>query len=299
MTGDVGADARVLRHLESSRDVVDAALEIFLPPAGTGRMVAHEAMRWSIFAGGKRFRPALVLAAADLFDAPREDSVPAAAAVEMIHTYSLIHDDLPAMDDDDWRRGRPSCHRKFDEAIAILAGDALSNLAFLTLAERVADPTLGRAMIRELAGASGTDGMIGGQVLDIQAENLAPDRALVEDIHRRKTAALIRASVVMGGIAARAGADTLAALARYGEALGLAFQIVDDVIDVVGDPKDTGKSRGKDAAQNKMTYPACYGVTESLRMAEDFAERAVATVRPFDGDGLLQAYASFVVTRRS
>jgi geranylgeranyl diphosphate synthase type II len=228
-------------------------------------------MRYSLFAGGKRIRPLLCIAAAEsISDAPIGVER-AACALELIHTYSLIHDDLPALDNDDLRRGLPTCHIKFGEAMAILTGDALLTLAFEVLSRLdTIDAIRKVALIEELARASGTvGGMIGGQVHDIEGEGKRPDAKLLESIHRAKTGALLRASVRMGAIYAQADDAQLAALTSYGEHTGLAFQIVDDILDVEQTSEDLGKTAGKDAAQQKITFPAVYGVEASRRMAEE------------------------------
>jgi geranylgeranyl diphosphate synthase, type II len=257
---------------------VDAALHRWVPAEPVDPPGIHKAMRYSLFAGGKRIRPLLAIAAAEaVCDLPGgvED---AACSLELIHTYSLIHDDLPALDNDDLRRGRPTCHKVFGDAMAILAGDALLTLAFEVLARlEGVDAERRIRLVEELARASGTvGGMIGGQVNDIEGEGKHPTAALLESIHRAKTGALLRASVRMGAIYARASADQLDALTRFGEHAGLAFQIVDDVLDVEQPSEKLGKTAGKDAAQHKITFPAVYGLEASKQMAE--AERVAAHV---------------------
>jgi len=259
--------------LAARRAEVDALLDERLPALARsddpGRLV--EAMRYSLLAPGKRLRPILALAAAQAVGgAPDEPTRIAAAAVELVHCYSLIHDDLPAMDDDDMRRGRPTSHKVFGEATAILAGDALLTLAFETLAamDAVSEDRKTR-VIAELATAAGTvGGMIGGQVADLEGEGKPPSAPLLESIHRAKTGALLRASVRMGAIYAGADQRQLDALSRYGEHVGLAFQIVDDILDVEQSSESLGKTAGKDAQQHKITFPAVYGLDESRRMAE-------------------------------
>jgi len=257
-------------YIADRQRTVDEALTRLVPPETANPVTIHRAMRYSLFAGGKRIRPLLALAAADAVsdDTPGVES--AACALELIHTYSLIHDDLPALDNDDLRRGRPTCHKVFGEAMAILAGDALLTLAFEVLSKlENVDAERRIQLVRELATASGTvGGMIGGQVNDLEGEGQAPTAELLESIHRAKTGALLRASVRMGAICAGADADQLEALTRFGEHIGLAFQIVDDVLDVEQSSEALGKTAGKDAQQHKITFPAVYGIECSRAMAE-------------------------------
>jgi geranylgeranyl diphosphate synthase type II len=241
-------------------------------------------MRYSLFAGGKRIRPLLAIAAAEAVSDSPDGIENAACSLELIHTYSLIHDDLPALDNDDLRRGRPTCHKVFGDAMAILAGDALLTLAFEVLAglEGVDAPRRIR-LVEELARASGTvGGMIGGQVNDIEGEGKHATAALLDSIHRAKTGALLRASVRMGGIYACAKSTQLEALTRFGEHAGLAFQIVDDVLDVEQPSEKLGKTAGKDAAQHKITFPAVYGLEQSKKMAEAERQAAHAALTSFD-----------------
>ncbi len=257
-------------------------------------------MRYSLFAGGKRIRPLLCLEAA----AAVGDSTPGietpACALEMIHTYSLIHDDLPALDNDDYRRGKLTCHKVFGEAIAILAGDALLTRAFQVVAEMESLEAARRiAMVAELAQAAGTvDGMIGGQVADLEAEGCAVSEQHLHYIHRSKTAALIRAAVRVGGIFAGAAPEQHLALSGFGEQIGLAFQIVDDVLDVVASSDGLGKTAGKDARQQKATFPALYGVERSRQMAGQARQRALEALRPFgERRRRLEQMASLIVER--
>ena len=263
-------------YIASRQTAVDAALERVVPAEATDPHTIHQAMRYSLFAGGKRIRPLLAIAAAETIAGDDVSNITFAVSLELIHTYSLIHDDLPALDNDDLRRGRPTCHKVFGDAMAILAGDALLTLAFEVLAKLEAVPAHQMVhLVRELAVASGTvGGMIGGQVNDIEGENKPPTEALLESIHRAKTGALLRASVRMGGIYAAANESQLAALTSFGEHAGLAFQIVDDILDVEQPSEKLGKTAGKDAAQNKITFPAVYGLERSRAMAE--AERVAA-----------------------
>jgi geranylgeranyl pyrophosphate synthase len=255
--------------LASTRTLVEVELNSVLPLAGTAPEKIHQAIRWSVFAGGKRFRPALLIATGQVFDAPIKRMLKTACALEMIHTYSLIHDDLPAMDDDDLRRGRPTCHVRFDEATAILAGDALQTLAFRTIAhDDELDDSTRIALIRELANASGTpDGMVAGQALDIEGEARAVSGKELEEIHRLKTGALIIASARSGAIIAGASEEELKAITTYAAQLGLLFQITDDLLDVTATAEDLGKTPGKDARSLKATYPGLYGLEESKEAA--------------------------------
>ncbi|HEV8353922.1 MAG TPA: farnesyl diphosphate synthase [bacterium] len=280
-------DVQLTAYLASRGRLVDDALDHYLPPDSASPSIIHRAMRYAVSAGGKHLRPILVLAGTEACGAAPEPALPVACAVELIHTYSLIHDDLPAMDNSPIRRGRPTCHMVFGDAIAVLAGDALHALAFSLLlhpSDGVA-PEQTLAVCREISQAIGTAGMVGGQVLDVLAERRPaldvaeetgrPQTELVREIHLRKTAALIRASVRAGGWLAGADETTLAALGRYGERLGLAYQIVDDILDVEGDAVTMGKRPGGDAAAGKVTYPAAYGVERSRAIASDLTAEAI------------------------
>jgi geranylgeranyl diphosphate synthase type II len=264
-------------YLKQQQRLVDEELERLLPSAATPPETIHRAMRYSLFAGGKRIRPVLCLEAARAVADFAPGVERAACSLEMIHTYSLIHDDLPALDNDDLRRGRPTCHKAFGEAMAILAGDGLLTLAFQTLA---AIDGRGALLAAELSAAAGTvGGMIGGQVADLEGEGKPPTAELLESIHHAKTGALLRASVRMGAICAGADDGQLAALTCYGRHVGLAFQIVDDILDVEQSSEALGKTAGKDAEQQKITFPAVYGLEESRRMADQErqgAEKALA-----------------------
>jgi geranylgeranyl diphosphate synthase, type II len=284
-------------RLASLARSVDRALERFLPSASRPPTRLHEAMRYSIFGGGKRLRPALAIQACEALGGTRAAALPAACALEMIHTYSLIHDDLPSMDDDDFRRGRPSCHRAFDEATAILAGDALQAEAFGTIARHVRKPALAAALGVELAHAAGSQGMVGGQVLDLAGSSKS-DEASLERIHRLKTAAMFRGAARMGAISAGAPAASVNRLGIYGERLGLAFQIVDDILDVSGTVGELGKTPGKDSAQDKATYPALFGIGASRKRAELLAQEALKAVSPLGTKArALAALAEFIVGR--
>jgi len=262
---------------------VEQALQRHVPAADTRPARLHAAMRYSLEAGGKRLRPVLVLAAADLYGAPADAALPAAAAVECVHTYSLIHDDLPCMDDDDLRRGRPTAHRAFDEATALLAGDALLTHAFALLVTAYQDdPALAAALTRELADAAGSRRLIGGQMEDLLAEkNPAVTADTVEFIHLHKTAAMIEAALAIGGRVGRATEAELVALRRAGRHLGLAFQIVDDVLDATMDSAKLGKTAGKDAAAGKATYVSVHGIAKArdlARTASEAAQRELAAL---------------------
>ena len=283
--------------MKECRAAIDAELDRILPPADAAPAVIHQAMRHAVFAGGKRLRPMLVLMTCEMCGGDSARAMPAACALEMIHTYSLIHDDLPAMDDDDFRRGNPTCHKAFGEAMAILAGDALLTHAFGLLAnERANSP----ALIAEIAAAAGTQGMIGGQVTDINSEDLPPDADLVKFIHERKTAALIRQAARTGAIIACAGPHDLADVSDYGRKIGLAYQVVDDILDIEGTTEQLGKTAGKDAESGKQTYPAVFGLEASHRKAEELTEQARRDLVPFGNKARhLCSLAEFIAARKS
>jgi geranylgeranyl diphosphate synthase type II len=287
--------------LEQGQALTDAALERLLPAATQHPVSIHRAMRHSVFAGGKRLRPILCMEAGRAIAGVLPSGIEElGAALEMLHTYSLIHDDLPALDNDDLRRGRPTCHKVFGEAIAILAGDALQTQAYEVLS-RLRCPAEPRVRIIEgIAHATGTvEGMIGGQVVDLEAEHTKPDLAMLEYIHRSKTAALIGASVVSGALYAGADDKTVTAMRSFGQSIGLAFQIVDDVLDVTQTSEQLGKTAGKDTAAEKATYPALFGVDESLKKAGGLVEAAFASL---DGFGpraeTLKDLSRFLVERK-
>jgi geranylgeranyl pyrophosphate synthase len=295
--------ADVREYVNAQRERVHEWLDRLVPSEETPPEVIHRAMRYSLMAGGKRFRPILTIAVGELFDVPESWLLPTACALEMIHTYSLIHDDLPALDNDEWRRGRPTCHKVFGEAIALLAGDALLTLAFRTLAELPIPASFHDRHVRviaEIAQAAGTiEGMIGGQVFDLLAEGKPFDETTLVAIHRAKTGALITASVRVGGILGGAEPELMRALTRYGECLGLAFQIIDDVLDVTGTPDEIGKTPGKDAAARKATYPRLYGVEASRRRAEALIREACEVIRQLPRSDRLVALAELVLERRA
>jgi len=272
------------QYIASQQQLVDLTLHKIVPPESEPPETIHTAMRYSLFAGGKRIRPLLAIASAQSVSDVPIGVERAACSLELIHTYSLIHDDLPALDNDDLRRGLPTCHVKFGEAMAILTGDALLTLAFEVLSRLEGiDAERRIRMVEELARASGTvGGMIGGQVHDIEGEGKRPDAKLLESIHRAKTGALLRASVRIGAIYADADDAQLAALTSYGEHTGLAFQIVDDILDVEQTSEDLGKTAGKDAAQQKITFPSVYGIERSRQMAEEHRLAAHLALDRFD-----------------
>ena len=294
------ADVKLLRN--EAEDLTGHALEELLPSVETVPASIHGAMRHSVFAGGKRMRPLLAYqAAVTIAGALPEGIARLGAALEMLHTYSLIHDDLPALDNDDLRRGKPTCHVAFGEAIAILAGDALQTRAFEVLAGLDCPPAATVQIVGLIANAVGTvEGMIGGQVLDLESEHLKPNAELVEAIHRAKTGALIRVSVVAGGVYAGATAGDAARLDLFGRKAGLAFQIVDDVLDLTVDSAHLGKTAGKDQATEKATWPAVFGIERSRRDAVLLIEEAFAALAPYGSraDGL-KAVARYLVERKN
>jgi geranylgeranyl diphosphate synthase type II len=286
---------------ESDRTTVEAALQELLPPEDALPISIHKAMRYSVFAGGKRIRPILCMEAARMFSAEQGGAVQIGCALEFIHTYSLIHDDLPALDNDDLRRGKPTNHKVFGEAMAILAGDALLTLAFHALALAPVEPQRRLTILAMIAEAAGTDrGMIGGQVADLEAEGKASDKGMLEYIHRSKTAALIRASIVAGAIAGGAGRGDITRLLAFGEHIGWAFQVVDDILDVEESSAALGKTAGKDQVQKKATYPALHGLEVSRDIAADLEAKALKDLE-FYGErgGRLRQLAQFLVARRA
>jgi geranylgeranyl diphosphate synthase, type II len=288
--------------IQEGAELTDRALETLIPAANTVPASIHGAMRHSIFAGGKRLRPVLAIQAGVTIAGTLPKGIERmGAALEMLHTYSLIHDDLPALDNDDLRRGKPTCHKAFGEAIAILAGDALQTKAFEVLAGLNCPPAAAVQIIGLIANAVGTvDGMIGGQVLDIESEGRKPSPELVEAIHRAKTGALIRVSVVSGGVYAGANADDVARLDRFGRKAGLAFQIVDDVLDMTVGSAQLGKTAGKDQATEKATWPAVYGIEQSEHDAAQLIDEAFAALEPYGSraEGL-KSVARYLVERRN
>ncbi len=288
--------------LASCRALIDSELDRLIPKDSEPPERVHSAIRWSLFAGGKRFRPALLLATGQTFGANTDDLLRTACALEMIHTYSLIHDDLPSMDNDDLRRGRPTCHVKFDEATAILAGDALQTLAFQTIAEdEHLSAQLRVQLISEIARAAGTpEGMVAGQALDLDAESRAVSNAELERIHHRKTSALIRAAARCGAIIAGADEGELAAITEYATNLGLLFQITDDLLDVTATAEDLGKTPGKDERSSKATYPALYGIEATRAQLKAVHLAACNALESFDTPtALLRSIADFIRERQA
>lgn len=289
------------QYLDHKSDLVNQTLQAVLPESGPSRRVL-EAMRYSLMAGGKRLRPVLCLAAAEAVGSSGREAISTACAIEMIHTYSLIHDDLPAMDDDRLRRGRPTCHVAFDEATAILAGDALLTLSFELLAEtaeRSRHPGISIANLKEIAQAAGCTGMIAGQMQDMGAEGRTLPVEHLEALHRLKTGAMIRVSVRCGARIGNADAAQLQALSDYAEHFGLAFQVTDDILNVEGDPAEMGKAAGTDSARDKNTYPALLGLPKSKRLAQELVEKALSALTIFERKSApLEAIARYLLTRR-
>lgn len=292
-------------YLKEKIALVDAALEQYLPGEQERPQSIHQAMRYSVFAGGKRVRPVLMLAACEAVGGQIAAAMPAACAMEMIHTYSLIHDDLPAMDDDDFRRGRPTNHKVFGEAIAILAGDGLLTEAFKLLSNPrftgSTDPATTLAVIQEIAVCAGTYGMVGGQVVDMESEGKPEmDLPTVQYIHTHKTGALIKASVVAGALLGGADQQQLAAIRRYGEAAGLAFQIADDILDIEGTTEEIGKDAGSDEARGKATYPAVMGLAAAKQEAQAMMDEAMLALEMFGAAAEpLRAIARYIVERKN
>ena len=290
-------------YMKERTRAVDEALERSLPPETAPPETVHKAMRYSVFAGGKRLRPVLVIAGAEAVGGAMDDVMPTACAMELIHTYSLVHDDLPAMDDDDFRRGRPTSHKVFGDAMAILAGDGLLTLAFRLLAENLRPGMDGRVLrdvLVEVAEAAGTGGMVGGQVADLEAEGRQVTPEALDYIHLHKTAALIRASIRSGAALCGATPAQLQALAVAGTSLGLAFQIVDDILDVTGTTEQLGKTAGKDQVQQKATYPAIHGLAASRARAEALMAEALGALQPFGPPAEpLRALGRFILDRKA
>ncbi len=296
--------SRLFGYIEERKRLIDDWLDSFIPPEETPPSTIHKAIRYALFPGGKRIRPILCIAAAEIAGGRAQDVLPAACAIEMIHTYSLIHDDLPCMDDDDFRRGRPTVHKVFGEAIAVLAGDGLLSLAFEALSSVSAypDPSIARIMtvIQEIAVASGTRGMVGGQVADIEAEGKQTHSLEeVEFIHLNKTAKMIEVSLKAGAILAGAGHREVERLSEYGRKLGLAFQIVDDILGEIGDEKKLGKPVKRDRELNKATYPSVVGIEGSRDRARKLVEEAKEALSIFEEEKcwVLKELADFVLMR--
>jgi len=292
------------RYLAERIDLVDEALEHWLPKADLMPARLHQAMRYSVFAGGKRLRPVLMIAACEAVGGDARQVLHAACAMEMIHTYSLIHDDLPAMDDDDFRRGEPTNHKVYGEATAILAGDALLTEAFRVLADTEANksvpPETAIRVIEIISRYAGSQGMVGGQVVDMESEGKDVDFPTLEYIHIHKTGGLILASVQIGGLLGGGDDEQIAALSRFGGAAGLAFQVADDILDVIGDQAEIGKDVGSDQARGKATYPALLGLAEARQRAVELCERAVEALDLFGSAAdPLKTLARYIVERKS
>jgi geranylgeranyl diphosphate synthase, type II len=292
-------------EMDERRRLVEQALDRALPPESAWPETIHRAVRYSLFAGGKRIRPLLALAAAEAVGGSRDEVMPLACAVEMIHTYSLVHDDLPAMDDDDLRRGKPTSHKVFGEGIAILVGDALLTRAFQIMADAPADADAGvvrrrLAATAILAEAASTAGLIGGQVMDLESEGRAVDANALEKMHRAKTGALLGACVRGGAVLGGGGGEDCARLDRYASAIGLAFQVVDDVLDETGMAHELGKTAGKDARAGKATYVSVHGLEASRQMARRLLDEALSAVAPLGARArLLEGLARLIVERRA
>lgn len=291
-------------YLDTRRQWVDDALDRYLPSEDTLPASLHKAMRYSVFAGGKRIRPVLMLAACEAVGGNPEQVLPTACAIEMVHTYSLIHDDLPAMDDDDFRRGRPTSHKVFGEAAAILAGDALLTEAFILLSNPEAQHALPCEVVgrvtHTLARCAGSLGMVGGQVVDMESEGREIDLPTLEYIHTHKTGALILAALQCGALIGGAGPEAFQALTRYGEAAGLAFQVADDILDVVGDQATLGKDVGSDQARGKATYVALLGLASARQRARELKDLAISALEPLGTRAEpLRRIADYIVDRSS
>jgi geranylgeranyl diphosphate synthase type II len=287
-------------YLRSRQRLIDRALDRYLPKAKMKPATLHRAMRYSLFAGGKRLRPILCLAAAEACRGKTDDALPLACAIECIHTYSLVHDDLPSMDNDDFRRGRPTCHKVFGEGVAVLAGDALLTIAFEIVSRAKPRPRYDMSMLlREVAVAAGSQKLIAGQVADLEAEGKNVKRRELQFIHENKTAAILRSSLRLGAMSANADARKLFAMTRFGERLGLAFQIIDDILDVTQTSEILGKSAGKDVAARKATYPSVVGLDQSRAEARRLTREAHSALSAFsvrDAEPL-HALANYLLER--
>ncbi len=280
------------------RDLINDYLDQQIPPEDAPPFPIYKAMRYSLFAGGKRLRPTLVMMAGETLGADAGLFLPVAAAIEMIHTYSLIHDDLPSMDNDDFRRGKPTNHKVFGEAVAILAGDALLTTGVELLSQAPYSPDIRCQLLTLLTRAAGTQGMIGGQVLDILGESKTLSRLELEAIHAMKTAALIGYCAAAPTIVLQKGVEVQRAFSIYGESVGLAFQIIDDILDVEGTTQSLGKTAGKDQHAGKATYPALLGLEESRKLAADLTSAAARAVADYDRHGYLISFAEFILNRK-
>ncbi|MGE5208224.1 MAG: polyprenyl synthetase family protein [Alphaproteobacteria bacterium] len=287
-------------YLLARQKMIGRALDRYLPKANTKPATLHRAMRYSLLAGGKRLRPILCLASAEACRGRMEDTLPLACALECIHTYSLVHDDLPSMDNDDFRRGRPTCHKVFGEGVAVLTGDALLTLAFEIVSRTKPSPRYGMAiLLRELAVAAGSRKLIAGQVADLEAEGKSVQRRQLQFIHENKTAAMLRSSVRLGAMSANADARKLSSITRFGQRLGLAFQIIDDILDVTQTSQILGKSAGKDVAARKATYPAVIGLEKSRAEARRLTREAHTALSVFSARHAepLHALANYLLER--
>jgi geranylgeranyl diphosphate synthase type II len=277
--------------------MVNAELELLVPPETIPPDPIHRAIRYSLFAGGKRLRPILCLASCESLNNNPEIVLPIAAAIEMVHTYSLVHDDLPCMDNDDFRRGKPTNHKVFGEAIAVLTGDSLLTMAMEVLSSSHYQPTIRSRLIKMLTKAAGTYGMIGGQVLDMVSSNTILTEQQLENLHSMKTAALIRFSCMAAPVALESGAEVEDAFGEYGNLIGLAFQIVDDILDIEGTTETLGKTAGKDRKHQKVTYPSLIGIEKSRKLAEDFVDRACDIIAAYDRNHYLRTLALHILER--
>ena len=287
-------------YLRTRQKVIDRALDRYLPKTSTKPVTLHKAMRYSLFAGGKRLRPILCLAAAEVCRGKVDTALPLACAVECIHTYSLVHDDLPSMDNDDFRRGRPTCHKVFGDGIAVLAGDALLTIAFEIVSQAKPAPRYDISiLLREIAVAAGSQRLIAGQVADLEAEGKIVKRDQLRFIHENKTAAMLKSSVRLGAMSANADARKLSAITQFGKRLGLAFQVIDDILDVTQTSEILGKSAGKDVAAKKATYPAVIGLEKSRAEARRLTRQAHDALSVFrEGDAeALHALANYLLER--
>jgi geranylgeranyl diphosphate synthase, type II len=285
------------RLSDRMQPLVEQALKRFAWPHAAAPRRIVDAMNYSLNAGGKRLRPMLVLAACEAVNGNTEHALPAAAAFEMVHTYSLIHDDLPAMDNDDLRRGKPTCHKAFDEATAILAGDAMCTYAFQVILEEVPDPAVAVKVALELARGAGLEGMVGGQMADLESEGAEPDLELLRYIHVHKTGRLIQAAVVCGALIGGGNDAQVEAARRYGDGIGLAFQVVDDILDETATAEQLGKSPGKDSAVSKLTYPRLMGLEEARKHAHELIHAAVAELKALPNPDALETVARYFVDR--
>ncbi len=287
-------------YLRTRQKQIDRALDRYLPKANTKPATLHKAMRYSLFAGGKRLRPILCLAAAEACGGNVDDALPLACALECIHTYSLVHDDLPSMDNDDFRRGRPTCHKVFGDGIAVLAGDALLTVAFEIVSKAKPTPSYDiSTLLREIAVAAGSQKLIAGQVADLEAEGKKVKRDQLQFIHENKTAAILKSSVRLGAMSANADARKLSAITRFGQRLGLAFQIIDDILDVTQTSEILGKSAGKDAAAKKATYPGVIGLQKSCEEARRLTRQAHNALSVFSSSDAepLHVLANYLLER--